>query len=40
MKKTLAVSLIADSLTVAGCATDPNNTQKGVYLLFGINGGH
>ena len=29
MKKTLAVSLIAASLTVAGCATDPNNTQKG-----------
>ena len=32
MKKTLAVSLIAASLTVAGCATDPNNTQKGAAI--------
>ena len=32
MKKTLAVSLITASLTVAGCATDPNNTQKGAAI--------
>ncbi|WP_420934386.1 OmpA family protein [Alteromonas sp. A081] len=32
MKKTLAVSLIAASLAVAGCATDPNNTQKGAAI--------
>lgn len=32
MKKTLAVSMIAASLTVAGCATDPNNTQKGAAI--------
>ena len=32
MKKTLAVSLIAASLTIAGCATDPNNTQKGAAI--------
>ena len=32
MKKTLAVSLIAASLTVAGCANNPNNTQKGAAI--------
>lgn len=32
MKKTLAVSMLAASLTVAGCANDPNNTQKGAAI--------
>jgi outer membrane protein OmpA-like peptidoglycan-associated protein len=32
MKKILAVGLIASSLSVAGCANNPNNTQKGVAI--------
>ena len=32
MKKIIAVGLIAASLSVAGCANDPNNTQKGAAI--------
>ena len=32
MKKTIAVGLIAASLSVAGCTNDPNNTQKGAAI--------
>ena len=32
MKKILTVGLITASLAVAGCANDPNNTQKGAAI--------
>ena len=32
MKKLIAVGFIAASLTVAGCATNPSNTQKGAAI--------